>query len=176
MYRFLFLWLLLAACTTVPQPTCDAGEAPAFYTIDEDLGYVIYHDLKTAQACSRTSGKPILLMFTCWACMGNRAGAESLYTHQKVRTLINENYILLWLYVDDKRLLPHPSGTQLNGQPITTIGHQNLTLEMTRFDNNSQPLYVLVDADLNALSAPLGYLPKKEHYRFVDLLEQGLKE
>ena len=93
--------------------------------------------------------------------------------------MIDEEFILISLYVDDRKPLPQedqfnflrPTG---GTKPIRTIGDRWATFQTVNFKNNSQPHYVLMDSDYNLLNVPVGYTPDENEY--LAWLKAGLEE
>jgi len=136
-----------------------------------------FHDLDEALAHARTIGKPVMLDFTGWACVNCRKMEEHVWPEQGVKELIENDYVLVSLYVDDKRELPKDeqfihetaNGTK---KPIITHGNKWATLQSENFASASQPLYVLLSPDGKLLTDPVGYTPNKTEY--AGFLQRGL--
>jgi thiol:disulfide interchange protein DsbD len=155
---------------------------PLFYSLyDKDteapLGLEAYKDFDEGIAAARKSGKPVILDFTGWACVNCRKMEEQVWSDPEIFKILSEQYVLISLYVDDRKLLPadkqfnylKPTG---GTKQIRTIGDKWATFQTLNFENNSQPYYVLIDADYNMLSRPVGYTPDIEEYE--DWLNEGL--
>lgn len=136
-----------------------------------------FHDLDEALAHARSTGKPLMVDFTGWACVNCRKMEEHVWPEQGVKEVIENEYVLVSLYVDDKRELPKEeqfihetsNGTK---KPIITHGNKWATLQAENFASASQPLYVLLSPDGRLLTDPVGYTPDKEDY--ADFLRRGL--
>lgn len=136
-----------------------------------------FHDLDEALAHARSVGKPLMVDFTGWACVNCRKMEEHVWPEQGVKELIENDYVLVSLYVDDKRELPKEeqfihqtaNGTK---KPIITHGNKWATLQAENFASASQPLYVLLSPDGKLLTDPVGYTPDKEEY--ATFLKRGL--
>jgi thiol:disulfide interchange protein DsbD len=102
---------------------------------------------------------------------------EQVWTREDIFKVINEDYILVSLYVDDRKELEEddrfnflkPTG---GTKRIKTVGDKWATFQTVNFENNSQPYYILLDADYNLLNKPIGYTPDGDEYLFW--LNQGL--
>jgi thioredoxin-related protein len=157
---------------------------PLFYSIyDKDtegpLGLVAYKDWKDGLAAAKQQNKPIILDFTGWACVNCRKMEEQVWSDPEVYDLLNTEYILISLYVDDRVKLPQTE--QFNYiresggiKKINTIGDKWATFQTLNFKNNSQPFYVLLDPNLQLLNSPIGYTRNKKEFR--DWLQKGLKK
>ncbi|UAB80465.1 thioredoxin family protein [Marixanthomonas sp. SCSIO 43207] len=156
---------------------------PLFYSVyDKDteapLGLEAYKDLEEGLAVARKTGKPIMIDFTGWACVNCRKMEEQVWSRQDIFETINNDYVLISLYVDDRKELPDdqkfnflkPSG---GVKKIKTIGDKWATFQTVNFKNNSQPYYILMDTDFNLLNKPVGYTPNADEYLYW--LEEGLK-
>ncbi|RFN58006.1 protein-disulfide reductase DsbD family protein [Marixanthomonas ophiurae] len=156
---------------------------PLFYSVyDKDteapLGLEAYKDLDEGLAVAKASGKPIMIDFTGWACVNCRKMEEQVWSRQDIFETINEDYVLISLYVDDRKELPDdqkfnflkPSG---GVKKIKTIGDKWATFQTVNFRNNSQPYYILMDSNFNLLNKPVGYTPNADEYLYW--LEEGLK-
>lgn len=136
-----------------------------------------FHDLDEALAHARSVGKPLMVDFTGWACVNCRKMEEHVWPEQGVKELIENDYVLVSLYVDDKRELPKEeqfihetaNGTK---KPIITHGNKWATLQAENFASASQPLYVLLSPEGKLLTDPVGYTPDKEEY--ATFLKRGL--
>ena len=102
---------------------------------------------------------------------------EQVWSNPEVFDVLNEEYILISLYVDDRKELPEAA--QFNYlkpkggiKPIETIGDKWATFQTLNFKNNSQPFYVLLDNDVNLLNEPVGYTPNESEY--LTWLQEGL--
>lgn len=157
---------------------------PLFYSIYEKgteapLGLEAYKDWDKGLEAAREQNKPIILDFTGWACVNCRKMEEQVWSEPEVFEMLNEEYILISLYVDDRKELPEEA--QFNYmkpkggiKPIKTIGDKWATFQTLNFKNNSQPYYVLLDNQVNLLNEPVGYTPKASEY--LDWLKEGLKK
>lgn len=157
---------------------------PLFYSIYEKdasgpLGLKAYKDFDEGVAAAKASGKPILLDFTGWACVNCRKMEEQVWSVPEVFQVIQDDYILISLYVDDREKLPEDQ--QFNYEKprggvkkIETIGDKWATFQTVNFQNNSQPYYVLMDSNFNLLNSPVGYTPNSNN--FLSWLNQGVEK
>lgn len=155
---------------------------PLFYSVYEKetegpLGLKAYKDWDEGLEAAKEQNKPIILDFTGWACVNCRKMEEQVWSEPEIYETLNNDYILISLYVDDKLKLPeneqfnyvHPNGKI---KKIKTIGDKWATFQTINFRNNSQPFYVLLDPNINLLNEPVGYTPNEKEYQ--NWLEQGL--
>ena len=129
-------------------------------------------------AQAKAENKPILLDFTGWACVNCRKMEEQVWSASNVYDILSENYVIISLYVDDKKALPEEDQFQYlrsNGsvKEIETIGDKWATLQTINFENNSQPYYALLDHDMQLLNTTNAYEPDVDAY--YDWLEKGLE-
>lgn len=155
---------------------------PLFYSVydkgtDAPLGLEAYRDWDEGVAAAKASGKPIMLDFTGWACVNCRKMEELVWSRDDVFKQINEEFILISLYVDDRQNLSEEDGFNYmrpsgSVKRIKTIGDKWATFQTVNFRNNSQPYYVLMDSDLTLLNNPRGYTPDSD--RFLEWLKEGV--
>lgn len=147
---------------------------PLFYSYYEKttecpLGLNCYKDLEEGLAAARLENKPIMLDFTGWACVNCRKMEEHVWSASKVYDVLNKDYIIISLYVDDRKELNEnerfeylkPNGSV---KKIKTIGDKWATLQTINFQNNSQPFYVLLDHNMQLLNHTTSYTPSVDDY------------
>ena len=125
-----------------------------------------HNDYEGGLAYAKKVNKPILIDFTGWACVNCRRMEEKVWTDPSVYQIINDEYVLISLYVDDKKELPENEQyvSTFSGKKIKTIGNKFSDFEASQFNNNTQPLYVLLSPDEKLLTAPKGYTPNVVEY------------
>jgi thiol:disulfide interchange protein DsbD len=155
---------------------------PEFYSIhstasDCPLGLECYKDYETGLEKAIATNKPILLDFTGWACVNCRKMEENVWSDPAVYALLNENYIIISLYVDDRKTLEEEQ--QFNYQysdgrikRINTVGKKWATFQAINFQTASQPFYVQMTSDGTLLNVPIQYTDTATYKTW---LEQGLK-
>lgn len=136
-----------------------------------------FHSYEEGLAYAKKVNKPIMLDFTGWACVNCRKMEENVWNQPEVFKIINEEYVLISLYVDDREKLPEDLQHEyLNAQgqlkKIKTVGDKWATFQTETFTNNSQPYYALISADEKLLVKPVGYTPKPSE--FAGYLNCGL--
>lgn len=148
---------------------------PTHYSVFSDkneahgLQANVVNDYEKALRLSKQENKPILIDFTGWACVNCRKMEENVWTDPAVMGFIQNNFILVSLYVDDKALLPVDKRftyTTKTGdkKEITSIGDLWATFQAENFNQSSQPLYVVMSPDQKLLSNPVGYTPNASEY------------
>ena len=134
-----------------------------------------YHDYYEALAYAKKVGKPLMVDFTGWTCVNCRKMEQNVWPKSSVLQQINNDYVLVSLYVDERKELPIDSqyvSTVLN--KIVTLGNKWNEMETARYNTNSQPYYVLLDNDQKLLNQPRGYTPDAEEY--TKFLKEGVDE
>ncbi len=146
---------------------------PAGYSIVHPnhcpLNLNCFHSYEEGLAYAKQTGKPIMLDFTGWACVNCRKMEENVWNQPEVFNIINEKYVLISLYVDDREVLAadkqHDYVTaQGKLKHIETVGDKWATFQTETFVNNSQPYYALLSADEKLLVKPVGYTPKVSEF------------
>jgi thiol:disulfide interchange protein len=137
----------------------------------------VINDYERAMQLSREQHKPLLIDFTGWACVNCRKMEENVWPDPAVAALIKDNFILVSLYVDDRKPLPDDQQflfTTVDGskKEIRTVGDKFATLQSENFKNASQPLYVVISPDEKLMTYPVGYTPDSKTY--ADWLQCGL--
>jgi thiol:disulfide interchange protein DsbD len=129
----------------------------------------VVNDYAKAMQLSQAQHKPLLIDFTGWACVNCRKMEEEVWTKPGIHSFIKQNFILVSLYVDDRKRLPAQqrftyitsAGTK---KEIITQGDQWATFESENFGQQTQPLYVLINNDGKIINDPVGYTPDASTY------------
>ncbi|BDD06029.1 protein-disulfide reductase DsbD family protein [Aureibacter tunicatorum] len=137
-------------------------------------GLLGYFDYEQALKCAKEMNKPIFLDFTGRGCVNCREMEARVWSDPMVQRLLREDFIILSLYVDDKTDLPQSEWytSKYDGRVKKTIGAQNADFQITRFMNNAQPFYLILDTDGDPISQPYTYDLDVSH--FLYFLENGL--
>ncbi len=136
-----------------------------------------FFDYKEGLAYAQKNNKPILLDFTGHGCVNCRDIESRVWPDNQVRDLLSNKYVLVSLYIDDKTVLPEEEWyiSSYDSKIKKTIGKQNADFQITRFNNNAQPFYVVLDPfSENIIYSPWGYELNVEKY--TSHLKSGLKE
>lgn len=139
---------------------------------------MVVNDYEKALQLAKETGKPLLLDFTGWACVNCRKMEENVWPDPVIKELIEKNFILVSLYIDDRRPLPDDEqflyvAADSSTKAIKTVGDLYITLQSENFRNASQPLYVILSPEEKLLNKPVGYTPDVSEY--AKWLEDGLK-
>jgi thiol:disulfide interchange protein DsbD len=134
-----------------------------------------FDDYDAGMDYARRMDKPVMLDFTGYGCVNCRKMELSVWTDPEVSNLINNDYVLISLYVDNKQRLPAPLKITENGTAriLRTLGDKWSYLQRTKFGANAQPFYVLIDNVGNPLNKPYAY--DEDIDKYVDFLQTGLK-
>ena len=132
-------------------------------------------DFETAMQMSRQQNKPVMLDFTGFGCVNCREMESDVLSNEKVLSTLQDDYIVVSLYVDDKTPLPEPFEIELDGKKVIleTVGDKWMYLQNYKFGYSAQPYYVLVDGK----GMPLNGWRKHnlDVDDFADFLEKGLE-
>ena len=130
-----------------------------------------FKDFKSGIEYAKKVDKPVLLDFTGYACVNCRKMEEHVWPLKSIDNVIRENYVLISLYVDDKKLLPEDQQILVernSGKGVRQLinyGHKWAYFQAKYFKTNSQPYYVLYDPESNTiLNRPVGYTPNEDEY------------
>ncbi|HHW80391.1 MAG TPA: DUF255 domain-containing protein, partial [Bacteroidales bacterium] len=152
--------------------------APPMYTQDFNLydGAVDAKtlDYETGMAIAKQQNKPVLIDFSGYGCVNCRKMEASVWTDPRVKSLIDDEYILITLMVDDKTKLPEIIEVEESGRTskLKTIGDKWSYLQRHKFGSNSQPFYVVLDADGMPLSPSYAFDENPDNY--VEFLQRGI--
>ncbi|TDQ22678.1 protein-disulfide reductase DsbD family protein [Tenacibaculum caenipelagi] len=155
---------------------------PKFHSIYQKdnhcpLNLNCFKDFEEGIAYAKSVNKPVLLDFTGWACVNCRKMEENIWSQPNIYSLINDDYVLISLYVDDhQRMLPEEEQFDFiksNGKVkrIRTYGDKWATLQAANFKTASQPFYVLMSPELEVLNSPQQYT---DHTTYYNWLKTGL--
>ncbi|WP_370861519.1 protein-disulfide reductase DsbD family protein [Parabacteroides faecis] len=153
--------------------------APPLYTQDfslyNDEVHAPYDDYESGMAYAKRVNKPVMIDFSGFGCVNCRKMEASVWTDPKVKQLLEKDYVLITLMVDDKTKLPKPIEIEEHGKvrKLKTIGDKWSYLQRSKFGANAQPFYIL----LNDEGKPLGpsYAFNEDVSKYIQFLENGLK-
>ena len=134
-----------------------------------------YFDFDQAVSCAKEQGKPIFIDFTGHGCVNCREMEANVWSDPTVLKKLREDYIVLALYVDDKTKLPKDEWvtSEYDGKIKKTVGKKYADLQITKFNVNAQPFYVLMDADGGVLTQPRAY--DLDVNAFINFLDKGVE-
>lgn len=135
-----------------------------------------FNDYDYGLAYARNVWKPILLDFTGFACVNCRKVENSVWSDPDVLSILKNDVVLVSLYVDDKRELPEDKKviSKITGKKLKYIGQKWSEFQITRYNINAQPFYVLLDLDEKMLNEPRAYDESVQGY--LDWLHDGISK
>ena len=154
--------------------------APPLYTQDfslyDDEVHAAFDDYEAGMAYAKQHNKPVMIDFSGYGCVNCRKMEASVWTDSRVKDILENDYVLITLMVDDKTKLPEPIRIQENGKTRTlrTIGDKWSYLQRSKFGANAQPFYILLDNEGKPL-AP-SYAFDEDVSKYIQFLEKGLEE
>jgi thiol:disulfide interchange protein DsbD len=143
-------------------------EAPKYDDkFEMPLGLKGYYDLKQGLACAKELGKPALLDFKGHACANCKVMEAKVWSDPEILKRLRENFVIISLYVDDRTQLPENEWfiSALDGKQKKTIGKQNEDIEISRYNTNALPLYVITDYNGTPLNKPMPTNLNIEEYK-----------
>lgn len=136
-----------------------------------------FHDYDEAMAYAKEVNKPLMVDFTGWACVNCRKMEEQVWSDPAVLNRLRENVVLVSLYVDEKLELPESEKKEVKigdkTKVLKTVGNKWSYFQASKFGTNSQPYYVILDHDGNALHESAAYDP--DIPKFINWLDRGTK-
>lgn len=153
--------------------------APPMQTQDFNLYknevHAKFNDFDAGMEYARQNNKPVMIDFTGYGCVNCRKMELAVWTDPKVSQILNDDYVLITLYVDEKTKLPEPIKVTENGteRTLRTIGDKWSYLQRSKFGANAQPFYVLLDNEGMPLNQSYSY--DEDIAKYVDFLQTGLK-
>ena len=139
-------------------------------------GLTGYFDYEQGMEAAKALDKPVLLDFTGHGCVNCRKMEDYVWGEAPVLQRLSNDYVIISLYVDDRTTLPEEDWvvSSYDNKVKKTIGQVNANLQISKFNNNAQPFYVLVDHDGKKLvDPPIGYEPDVQ--LFTDYMDAGKK-
>lgn len=153
--------------------------SPPLYTQDFNLYknevHAAFDDYDIGMAYAAQKGMPVVVDFSGYGCVNCRKMEASVWTHPKVKDLLEKKFVLITLFVDDKKELPEPFQIDENGKTrtIRTIGDKWSYLQRVKFGANAQPFYVMLDNQGKPLNKPFTFDENPQN--FIEWLEKGTK-
>ncbi|MDR1646248.1 MAG: thioredoxin family protein [Tannerellaceae bacterium] len=152
--------------------------APPLSTQDFNLYdnevHAAFDDYEAGMQYARRAGKPVMIDFSGFGCVNCRKMEAAVWTDPRVKQLLEKDYVLITLFVDDKTKLPRPVEVEEHGRirRLKTVGDQWSYLQRSKFGANAQPFYVLLDNE----GRPLGpsYAYNEDISQYIKFLQDGL--
>ena len=154
--------------------------APPLYTQDFNLYdnevHAAFDDYESGMAYAKAHNKPVIIDFSGYGCVNCRKMEASVWTDPSVKQILENDYVLITLMVDDKTKLPQTLEIEENGRTrkLRTIGDKWSYLQRSKFGANAQPFYVLLDNDGKPLAPSYAY--DEDVTKYVQFLQGGLKK
>ncbi len=154
--------------------------APPMYTqtwnIYDNEVHAKYNHYEKGMEFAQLRGKPVLLDFTGYGCVNCRKMETAVWTDQQVSKIINNDYVLVTLFVDDKTPLENSIIVVENGteRSLKTVGDKWSYLQRVKFGANAQPFYILLDNNGNPLGEPYSFDQSIDNY--IQFLKKGLEK
>lgn len=154
--------------------------APPLYTQDfslyDDEVHAHFDDYESGMAYAKRNNKPVMIDFSGFGCVNCRKMEASVWTDSKVKQILENDYVLITLFVDDKTKLPETIEIEEYGKTrkLKTVGDKWSYLQRSKFGANAQPFYVLLDGNGKPLAPSYAYdesVPK-----YIQFLQDGLKQ
>ena len=135
-----------------------------------------YFDYEQGLACAKALNKPLFIDFTGHGCVNCREMEANVWSAPEVFKKLRDDYVVVALYVDDKTRLPKEEWVKSahDGKMKKTVGKKYADLQITRFNVNAQPYYILLDTDGKIMVNPRAY--DLDVDEFVDFLDRGIEE
>ncbi len=137
-------------------------------------GIITFTDYDKGMAYAKEINKPVLLDFTGHACVNCRKMEENVWSETNVLNILNNDLVLISLYVDEKKELPEAEQyvSKTTGKKIKTVGNKWSDFQIEKYQANAQPYYIVLDNEGNSLNTPVGYTPEVSEYE--DWLKEGV--
>jgi thiol:disulfide interchange protein len=135
-----------------------------------------YFDYEEALAAAKKEGKPLLIDFTGHGCVNCRKMEENVWSDPQVLARLKNDFVMVALYIDERLELPENEWytSSYDGKVKKTLGKQNADFQITRFNNNAQPYYVILDHQEKPLAKPRGY--NADIAEFIEFLDGAKRE
>ena len=135
-----------------------------------------FDDYEAGMAYAKREGKPVIIDFSGYGCVNCRKMEASVWTDPTVKDILDNDFVLITLIVDDKTRLPQPlEVTETNGdrRTLKTVGERWSYFQRTKFGSNAQPFYVMLDNTGHPLAASYGF--DEDVDKYITWLRGGLK-
>lgn len=165
----------LSLISGFPPPLCYSAYS---HPVNCEKGIEPLRDYEEALKLAKEQNKPLLIDFTGWACVNCRRMEENVWIDPKVTDLMKNKYIVVSLYVDERKLLPAGEQTTYKtkagaDKKIQTVGDKWATFQSENFNAVAQPQYAIISSEEKILTKTKGYTPSATE--FASWLECGLE-
>jgi thiol:disulfide interchange protein DsbD len=154
----------------LPEPEVDPAIKIKYMSYSKCAnGINCFKDYYEGLAYAKEVNKPIMIDFTGYGCVNCRKTEEHIWIDQDIRKILNDDLVLISLYVDDDTKLPQTLNSTARGKKLRDVGDMWADFQIINFEQNSQPLYVLLSPDQQVLTSPRGYKEGIKGYKsFLD--------
>ncbi len=161
--------------TPSPDHLCGVPKYSDHANLSWPLGLQGYFDYEEALACAKEKNKPVLMIFKGHACAKCREMESTIWPDAEVLRLMNDQFVLLALYIDDNTSLPESEyiTSTFDGKVKKTMGQKNADMEITRYKVNTMPYHVILNTNGETIGQPMGYTSSVEEFK--NFLKAGLK-
>lgn len=163
------------AATSGPAGSATAHTTNKKYAdrLHAPLGIDAFFDYDEGMAYAKQVGKPVFLDFTGHSCTNCRKMENAVWPDAEVLNRLKNDFVVISLYVDDRTELPEDQKyvSKYTGKKVKTLGNRNVDLQVSKFNSNAQPLYVVTDAEGNPLNKPYGY--NENIAAYIKFLDEG---
>lgn len=135
-----------------------------------------FFDYEQALAAAKKANKPLLIDFTGHGCVNCRKMEENVWIDTQVMRRLKEDFVMVALYIDERLELPESKWytSEYDGKIKKTLGKQHADFQITRFKNNAQPYYIILDHEEKLLAQPRSY--DTDIAAFIAFLDQAKAE
>jgi thiol:disulfide interchange protein DsbD len=129
-----------------------------------------FKEFEYALEHAKKVNKPVLIDFTGYACANCRKMEENVWSKPEVLSRLKNDFVIASLYVDDKEVLPTEKQyvSKYDNELKKTVGDKNMDLEISKYNNNAQPFYIIIGLDGQKLIEPKAYSSAEEFIAFLD--------
>ena len=175
---FAFAIYMVPGLWGAPLKAISAFTPPLFtqdFNLYDDEVHAQFDDYEIGMAFAEKAGKPVLIDFSGFGCVNCRKMEASVWTDPRVKNIIENDFVLITLFVDDKTTLSKNIEIEENGrtQTLKTVGDKWSYLQRSKFGANAQPFYVILDNNGFPLSPSYAY--DENIPRYINFLENGKK-
>ena len=157
----------------LPSPSLDLELKETYPSYNKCANNIsCFKDYYEGLAFAKSKNRPVLLDFTGYGCVNCRKTEEHIWVDEKVRAKLNEEFVLVSLYVDDDEKLDEISISKSRGKKMRNIGNKWADFQIVNFGQNSQPLYVMMTPNEDIIAPPRGF--KEGIKDYLEYLECGL--
>ncbi len=157
----------------IPEECTPVKHTDEFHT---QYGLKSFYDLEEGLACAQSTGKPVFLDFTGRFCSNCKKMEATVWSDPTVQSMLRNDFVLISLYTDVNKKLPEDEWytSEVDGKVKKTIGQQNVDYEISMFQTNTVPLYVIMDSEGNVVHEPRGTDLNVESY--TSWMREGLEK